>query len=54
MRIARTALTGLDVILEIAESFRDVSDGSDRGVGEWSTSEIRVKDDSSGVDHAPQ
>src|SRR5215210_7850283 len=54
MRVARAALPGVDVILEIAESLSYVFDRANCHVSERCAAKIGVKHDACGVDHAPQ
>src|SRR5438105_4209034 len=54
MRVARAALAGGDVILEIAESFRHLFDGADRSLGERGASEICVENHAGRIDDATQ
>jgi len=51
MRVARSATTGIEVVLEIGVSSGDFRDGCNRGGGEWRPAEVRVKHDAGCIEN---
>jgi len=54
MRVSRATLTSADVVLEVAESFRDLFDGANGDTSERSAAKVGVKNYTGSIDDATQ